>query len=43
MTAMVQAYCGLNEEGYAHSYEVYEKDKLIGGLYGVALGKCVFW
>ena len=40
--AIVQAYCDLNEEGYAHSYEVYEKDKLVGGLYGVALG-CVFF
>jgi leucyl/phenylalanyl-tRNA--protein transferase len=40
--AMVQAYCDLNEEGYAHSYEVYEKDKLVGGLYGVALGGVFF-
>jgi leucyl/phenylalanyl-tRNA--protein transferase len=41
-SAMVQAYCDLNEEGYAHSYEVYEKDKLVGGLYGVALGSVFF-
>ena len=40
--SMVQAYCALNEEGYAHSYEVYEKDKLVGGLYGVALGGVFF-
>ena len=40
--AMVQAYCDLNEAGYAHSYEVYEKDKLVGGLYGVALGSVFF-
>ena len=40
--AMVQAYCDLNEEGYAHSYEVYEKDKLVGGLYGVTLGGVFF-
>jgi len=40
--AMVQAYCDLNKEGYAHSYEVYEKDKLVGGLYGVALGSVFF-
>ena len=40
--AMVQAYCDLNEAGYAHSYEVYEKDKLVGGLYGVALGGVFF-
>jgi len=40
--AMVKAYCELNEAGYAHSYEVYEKDKLVGGLYGVALGRVFF-
>ena len=40
--AMVQAYCDLNKEGYAHSYEVYENDKLVGGLYGVALGSVFF-
>jgi len=40
--AMVQAYCELNKSGYAHSYEVYEKDKLVGGLYGVALGGVFF-
>jgi len=40
--AMVKAYCELNEAGYAHSYEVYEKDKLVGGLYGVALGDVFF-
>ena len=40
--AMVQAYCNLNKEGYAHSYEVYENDKLVGGLYGVALGSVFF-
>ena len=39
---MVQAYCDLNKAGYAHSYEVYEKDKLVGGLYGVALGGVFF-
>ena len=40
--AMVQAYCDLNKEGYAHSYEVYENDKLVGGLYGIALGGVFF-
>ena len=40
--AMAQAYCDLNKKGYAHSYEVYEKDKLVGGLYGVALGEVFF-
>jgi len=40
--AMVRAYCELNKSGYAHSYEVYEKGKLVGGLYGVALGGVFF-
>ena len=40
--AMVKAYCDLHETGYAHSYEVYESDNLVGGLYGVALGGVFF-
>jgi len=39
---MVNAYCVLHDEGYAHSYEVFEAGELVGGLYGVALGKVFF-
>jgi len=39
---MLRAYCELHDSGYAHSYEVYEKDTLVGGLYGVALGQVFF-
>ena len=39
---MVEAYCRLHDAGYAHSYEVYENDDLVGGLYGVALGRVFF-
>ena len=39
---MLRAYCELHDSGYANSYEVYEKDKLVGGLYGVALGQVFF-
>ncbi len=39
---MVEAYCRLHDAGYAHSYEVYENDDLVGGLYGVALGGVFF-
>ena len=39
---MLRSYCELHDSGYAHSYEVYEKDKLVGGLYGVALGQVFF-
>jgi len=39
---MIQAYCNLHEAGYAHSYEVFLDDELVGGLYGVALGDVFF-
>jgi leucyl/phenylalanyl-tRNA---protein transferase len=29
----------LHHHGYAHSVEVWQEDKLVGGLYGMALGK----
>lgn len=34
-----QGYLGLHELGYAHSIEAWRGDELVGGLYGVALGK----
>ena len=39
---MVEAYCRLHDAGYAHSYEVYKSDELVGGLYGVSLGGVFF-
>ncbi len=36
---MIEAYNVLHEMGYAHSVEAYQDDKLVGGLYGVAIGK----
>lgn len=36
---MSNAYCRLHRLGYAHSVEVWENSTLIGGLYGVAIGK----
>lgn len=39
---MVQAYTQLHEMGYAHSVEVWEEEQLVGGLYGLALGKVFF-
>lgn len=35
-------YCGLHEEGHAHSIEVWQEDLLVGGLYGVELGQIFF-
>jgi len=34
----IVGYCRLHEAGYAHSLEIYEGSRLIGGLYGVSLG-----
>lgn len=39
---MQQAYIALHQRGHAHSVEVWEGDQLIGGLYGVALGRMFF-
>lgn len=39
---MEEAYCKLNEEGYAFCIEAYTDDELAGGLYGVSIGRCFF-
>jgi leucyl/phenylalanyl-tRNA--protein transferase len=39
---MQQAYLNLFKQGDAHSVEVWEQSRLIGGLYGVAVGKVYF-
>lgn len=39
---MIEAYCQLNLEGYAHSVECRLDGKLVGGLYGIALGGVFF-
>lgn len=36
------AYQRLHEFGLAHSYETWDGDRLVGGLYGVALGSVFF-
>lgn len=38
----VEAYTLLHEQGFAHSVEVWNKDELAGGLFGVSLGKAFF-
>ena len=40
--SMIDAYVKLHELGYAKSVEVWNDDKLIGGLYGIDLGNGVF-
>jgi leucyl/phenylalanyl-tRNA--protein transferase len=39
---MILAYDRLFELGLAHSIEVWQQSSLIGGLYGLALGRCFF-
>jgi len=39
---MLSGYSDLHDAGYAHSVEVWDGDTLVGGLYGVALGKMFF-
>ena len=41
-TEMQNAYIRLHEAGYAHSAEAWLDGELVGGLYGVALGKAFF-
>jgi leucyl/phenylalanyl-tRNA--protein transferase len=37
-----ELYIGLHELGHAHSVEVWKNDDLVGGLYGVSLGRAFF-
>ena len=39
---MVDSYTQLNKMGFAHSVEVWKDDELVGGLYGISLGKIFF-
>ena len=39
---MITAYCRLHDMGYAHSVEVWRDGVLVGGIYGVALGRAFF-
>ena len=39
---MRSAYCALHEAGFAHSAEAWDDDLLVGGIYGVSLGRAFF-
>ena len=39
---MLAAYIQLHKMGYAHSVEVWMGNELVGGLYGISLGKVFF-
>ncbi len=40
--AMCEAYGRLHAEGHAHSLEVHDRDQLVGGIYGIAIGRMFF-
>lgn len=40
--AIIEAYTELHRQGFAVSIEVWQDDKLVGGLYGVNLGRSFF-
>lgn len=39
---MIEAYCQLHRLGHAHSIETWRRGILVGGLYGVAIGRVFF-
>ena len=39
---IIKAYTELHRQGFAASVEVWDEDRLVGGLYGVNLGKSFF-
>jgi len=39
---MKKAYQNLHEVGVAHSFEAWQNDRLVGGLYGIGIGQVFF-
>jgi len=39
---MLNSYNELHQQGIAHSVEIWLEEELVGGLYGVAIGKVFF-
>ena len=39
---IIELYVALHAMGFAHSVEVWDEDQLIGGLYGIKLGRAFF-
>jgi leucyl/phenylalanyl-tRNA--protein transferase len=42
MPELIEAYDRLHRQGYAHSVECWRDGRLVGGLYGVTLGRVFF-
>ncbi len=41
-STMCEAYISMHNNGLAHSFEVWDEENLVGGLYGIAVGKIFF-
>lgn len=39
---IIDSYCALHEQGFAHCMECWDEEGLQGGLYGVSLGRAFF-
>ncbi|HZD54501.1 MAG TPA: leucyl/phenylalanyl-tRNA--protein transferase, partial [Woeseiaceae bacterium] len=39
---MIEAFCRLHDTGWAHSVEVWLDRRLVGGIYGLAIGRAFF-
>ncbi len=39
---IIESYCKLHEQGFAHSAEAWYENELIGGLYGIWIGNIFF-
>lgn len=37
---IIAAFCAAHREGWAHSGEVWQGGRLVGGIYGIAMGTC---
>ena len=38
-TELLEAFCRLHKMGFAHSFEAWNKQQLVGGIYGLAIGR----
>ena len=39
---MIKAYCQLHDLGYAHSVEAWQNNRLVGGCYGIKIGRMFY-
>ncbi|ROU06361.1 leucyl/phenylalanyl-tRNA--protein transferase [Lysobacter enzymogenes] len=42
LPAMIEAYTRMHRLGHAHSVEVYDGEALVGGIYGIAIGRMFY-